>query len=231
VKRVLYILAFLALPSAASAQEQEDRRELGTRQRFTRIELGTRMSHVNDDGLDAFSKKDAFWQMALGMSRTMLVSGKFSFAPGFQWVYGSSVEQMRGLPAGLHDHRLTIPLEARWHMLPELFFFGRFAPGASYTRARVEDGSAAAPLVASRWQPIFDASAGVSWLAGPTDHPRSNTVRFWVTAEGGYAYSPGFAMSLSPDLKDDDPRRVGSLELRELALRGPFARLGVGLSF
>ncbi len=190
-------------------------------------EIGYRGSFVSDSGMNAFSTKDYLAQFSLGATRKMLERGRFAFAPGLIWDYGSSTATARGAASSLAVHRLSIPLEARFRVTPWLFAFVRTAPGVSSLSARVEDSSAPAPLVKSEWVPTMDLSAGASWRFVRVN----DRVGCWLTGEGGYGWSKSMALNMSPDVQSDDPRRTSETDLGRLALRGGFMRFGAALSF
>lgn len=190
-------------------------------------DVGYRGSFVSDSGMNAFSTKDYLAQFSLGLSRKMLERGRFSFAPGLIWDYGSSSATARGAASSLAVHRLSIPLEARFRVAPWLFAFVRTAPGLASISARVEDASGPAPLVRSEWVPTMDLSAGASWRFARVN----DKVGFWLTGEGGYGWSKSMALNMTPDLASDDPRRVAETDMGRIALRGGFMRFGAALSF
>lgn len=220
-------------PSAAPAAAPETSAPTALRDqtRFWQAEIGYRGSFVSDAGMNPFSTKDYLGQVTLGGTRTLFARGRFSFAAGVLWDYGRSTASARGADASLTVHRLAVPLEARFHPAPWLYFFARTAPSAVSLSARVVDASAPAPLAKSDWVPAIDLSAGAAWRFAAAPGANDARVGFWLLAEGGYGLAGSTRLLLSPDLADDDPRRTGSTELGKLALRGAFMRFGAALSF
>jgi hypothetical protein len=202
-----------------------------TLRRFTQVELGFRTAFIKDPGFDAFSSNDAFNQMSVGASQTVFVDGSISVAVGARWDFGTSRSVSRGADTALTMHRLEVPLETRLHLSRILYVFGRLAPGAMHTAASVSDGSSTDTLTDGRWSFSADASLGAAFLLGPTSSPRSHLPRFWLTAEGGYGWTPARAVEASVDPGQDDFRQYGGIALRPLAMRGGFFRLGVSTTF
>jgi hypothetical protein len=191
-------------------------------------DLGYRGAFVTDPGMNPFSTHDYFDQVSLGGSRLLVERGRFGFAPGFLWDFGSSMATARGADSALFVHRLSVPLEARFRLTRWLYVFARTAPGVANVHARVSDPSAPAPLVATSWLPTMDLSAGAAWRFADL---RDGRFGFWLTADGGYGWAKSMSLDLMPDLASDDPRRVGGTDLGHLALRGAFMRFAVAVSF
>jgi len=75
--------------------------------------------------------------------------------------------------------------------------------------------------------PSIDGSAGAAVaLTSPT-----TMLGFWVTAEGGYGWTPSQHLLLSPHLDPRDQDKAAPLAFRTLALRGAFFRLAVAFTF
>lgn len=227
----LIVAALLLIPAAASAQDLAPV-GLDTRVKFWSIDTGVRNTFVKDAAYDPYSSNDAFTQWSVGMARTTVVRGSFSFAPGFRWDVGSSSSTARGAVTNLLGHRLTIPLEARYHEAKWLYFFGRVAPGAMYQRSRVTDAALSEPMVDSGWVPASDFSLGASLrFASFSDDPASRAPRFWLTPEVGYSWSGRTSAALSPKTEADDPRAFGTLSMTGATLRGAFFRINVTSTF
>lgn len=227
----LIIAALLLLPETAAAQDLAPTGR-DTRVRFWAIDTGVRNTFVKDTAFDPYSVNDAFTQWSVGMSRTSMVRGSFSFAPGFRWDVGSSSATARGATTDLLGHRLTVPLEARFHEASWLYFFGRVAPGAMYQRSKVTDASLGESMTDSGWVPASDFSLGASLMfASFSDDPGSRAPRFWLTPEVGYAWSGRASAALSPKTEADDPRAFGTLSMTGATLRGAFFRINVTSTF
>lgn len=195
--------------------------------------MGVRAGRIDDAGFDPFANNSQLWQYSLTATRTLLATRRFSFAAGASWDVGQRDDtEARGFQTGIAVHRLSVPLEARFHAATWLYVFGRVAPGADYRKAWITDPSSpSAELDSSAWAPAADFSLGASFLAGPQGKPDSHVPRFWFSPELGYAWSGATDLTFSPKGSDVDPQPTGTTNLGELALRGPFARMSVELSF
>ncbi|MEO8875253.1 MAG: hypothetical protein ABI461_06690 [Polyangiaceae bacterium] len=204
-----------------------------TRESFWKIGMGIRAGRIDDPGFNSFANNSQLWQYSLAASRTLFASHRFSFAAGAAWDVGQRDDsQTRGLEAGIVVHRLTIPLEARFHAATWLYGFARVAPGADYRKAWVNDPSASTgELDSSAWAFATDFSLGASFLMGPHGKPQSHSPRFWLTPEFGYAYATSTDLSLAPKGAAGDPQQIGTTDIGALALRGPFVRASIELSF
>jgi hypothetical protein len=228
----LIVAALLLLPSTAAAQDLAPG-DTDTRVKFWSIDTGVRNTYVKDAAYDPYAENDAFTQWSVGMSRTTIMRGDFSFAPGFRWDAGSSSARARGADTNLLAHRLTIPLELRYHEAKWIYFFGRLAPGAMYQRSRVVDASLSEPMVDAGWVPAADVSLGASLMFAnfTPDDATSRVPRFWITPEVGYAWSGRASAAMSPKTDTDDPRAFGTLSMTGATLRGAFFRINVTTTF
>ena len=213
--------------SPARAQRAEDE---GTTHSFWQAQAGFRQTFVTDPGFDPFSKNNGLPQLSLGLSRTIVERGAWSFAPGVAWEYGQVQGTARDHETQLDTHRLSLMLEGRYHLFPWLYALARVAPGALHQAVQVRDPLAVAPLVASNWAFTVDASAGAAFLLGPWT-AQSSMPRFWLVAEGGYGVTRQSALVLHPDVAEGDARLTGDLNLGTLALSGAFVRAYVALTY
>jgi hypothetical protein len=197
----------------------------GSRESFWQGELGVRSQFVKDPGYDPFSTNDVFAQVSLGVTRTIWSEDRLSFAPGIIWDYGERNATARGQNTSLSAHRLALSLEGRYHLFPWAYGLLRVTPGALRQAAELEDSTSPAKFVAAEWVFALDASAGAVFLLGPHAEESSSPVRWWLGAEGGYAYAGSTSLVMHPDLAADDPRRTGNLDLGTLAMRGAFFRV------
>lgn len=204
-----------------------------TRRSFWKIGMGVRAGRIDNAGFDPFANNSQLWQYSLTATRTLLSTRRFSFAAGASWDVGQRDDtESRGFKTGIAVHRLTVPLEARFHAATWLYVFGRVAPGADYRKAWITDPSSpSGELDSSAWSPAADFSLGASFLAGPQGKPESHVPRFWFSPEVGYAWAGATDLTFAPKGSDSDPQPTGTTNLGELALRGPFARMSVDLSF
>lgn len=235
---IRYVPASHPYESTAPAPEQEEgvpplQSAHDTRESFWKVSAGVRGGRIDDPGYDPFADNSQLWQFSFAATRTLLTAGRFSFAAGLGWDGGvHSDTTARGFSSGIAVHRLNAPLEGRFHVATWLYGFARVAPGAVYRKAWIEDPSSpTAELDSSAWAFAADFSLGASFLAGPQGKPDKHVPRFWFTPEIGYAWSGSTELTLAPKGAADDPQPTGTTNLGELALRGPFARMSVDLSF
>lgn len=227
---MLVLLSVSAIAPLASAQEPmpppapSDAGAL-------RFELGTRQAFIANPGLDAFARHNEFGQLSLALSRVVLARGRLAFAPGVAWDYGETDADVRGSPSALVVHRLSVPLEGRYSILPRLYAYARVAPGAAAVHGEVHDTSSPGTLVRSAWLPSLDASAGASYRVLTIAEVHDRPLDVWLAAEGGYGGTRSTDLTMTPDLADGDPRRTGAVDLGSLALRGAFVRAAIALTF
>jgi hypothetical protein len=218
-----------ARPAAAQSPQDTPTTTRAERESFWQGQVGMRSTFVTDRAFDPFASDNALTSISLGFSRTLLHEGSFSFAPGVVWDYGSRSAAARGQPTSLSANRLGLALEGRYHFAPWVYGLVRITPAALHQRAKVEDGPNPA-YAASAWSFAVDASAGAAFLLGPHgDSPA--LVRWWAAAEGGYGYATSASLRMRPELADDDPRRIGDLDLGKLALGGAFFRVYGAVTF
>ena len=224
------VLALTAAAPRALAQDtpgettagQVDRRET-----MWRVEMGYRGSFVTNAGYNPFSTQDYFSQFSLGGSRTLINRGRFSFAPGLVWEYGSSNATARGDAASLSMHRLAVPLEGRMHFGGWGYAFLRAAPGVATQRAEIDDSFSTA-LTKTRWLFSADVSAGYAWLLWPRAQP--GATRLWLQSDVGYGWVAAERLTLGPD-PSNSSQRVTAVDLGTLAMQGAFFRIAVAASF
>lgn len=228
--KILLSLAFVAITTNAAAQEPlppSPPKDAGA----LRFEIGTRQAFIANPGLDAFARHNELGQASLSLSRVVLTRGRFAFAPGLAWDYGETSADVRGSASSLSVHRLSVPLEGRFSILPQLYAYARVAPGAVALSAEVKDTSAPGTLVRSAWLPSIDASAGATYRLFTIADVRNRPLDLWIAAEGGYGWTRSTDLVMTPDLADGDPRRTGGVDLGSIALRGAFVRAAVALTF
>jgi hypothetical protein len=238
---LLYAFALLGVAPAALAEEPtappeepsggESQAPLGSRQSFYQLLVGVRSSYITDAGYDPFSKDNSLVQSSFGLSRTLLVVDRFSFAPGVYWDYGKQDATARGDPSSIRVHRLGLGLEGRCQVFPWLYGFVRLTPGALQEKVSIEEPMAPGPLEQQHWLFSLDASGGAAVLLGPHAAEASFPLRFWAIAEGGYGWAPSKSLNLTPELPADETRPVGSLPLGKLALRGGFFRISAAVTY
>jgi hypothetical protein len=221
-------IALLGVARPASAESPDGERD--NRQSFWQAQLGVRSTFVSDPGFDPFASDNALTSFSVAASRTVFEQGAYSLAPGIFWDYGSRSATARGDQTSLSAHRLGLALEGRCHLVPWAYALLRVTPSAIQQSARLTDPFATAPYVANAWTFGIDASAGAAFLLGP--QPSSPAlVRWWLAAEGGYAYAGSASLMMHADLPSDDPRRTGDVNMGTLALGGPFVRIYGSVTF
>jgi hypothetical protein len=211
-------VAILALTGPAGAESL-----YGSRETFWQGQLGVRSTFVTDRAFDPFATDNALTTVSLGITRTLFDHEQLSFASGIIWDYGERSATARGQATNLVAHRLAVPLEGRYHLLPWMYGLVRVTPGVVHQSARLYDTWA--PFGAQAWTFGLDASAGLALLLGPHSESSASPVRWWLAGEGGYSYAGSAKLLLRPEVASDDPRRTGDLDWGRLALSGGFFRI------
>jgi hypothetical protein len=218
--------AFASATAVAAAEPA-----FGDKESFWQAEAGVRTTFVTSPGYDPVSTDNALTQFSLGATRTLWNEDRLSFAPGIVWDYGSTGATARGAKTSLETHRLALALEGRYHLLPWMYGLVRVSPGAVHQSVELDDPNYVGSYVAKHWAFAFDSAAGFAFLLGPHAEDTRSPVKWWVAAEGGYSYAASGSLMMGPDLPPDDPRRVGSLDLGSLALRGGFFRVYAAVTY
>jgi hypothetical protein len=219
-----------ATPPAAEEATADSSKD-GPSKSFWQLEWGLRTTFVTDPGFDPFATTNALAQVSFGATRTLWQHEDLSFAPGITWDYGERRATARGDESLLEIHRLSIPLEGRYHLLNGVYVFARLAPGALHEHAVVKDAMAPGPLEDAHWAFALDTSGGAAILLGPERSTSRARLRFWALAEGGYAWTERKTLTLRPQIDADDTRPVGDLPLGSLALGGGFLRLALAATY
>lgn len=215
-------------PDAADAPRAEG----PPRNDFVRIGAGLRMGYVDDPGFDTFSKNDVLPSFSLDGTITLLSGKKASLASGVAWDVGGRANGLRGLDASLTVHRLTVPIEGRYHIARGLYAFGRVAPGAAALLARVNDSSAAANLKETSWVFAGDLSLGASVLLGSRRDLDQRAARIWITPEVGWSLTSSADLRPAPSRDQEDVlgRDTGT-NLGSVAMNGFFWRASIATTF
>lgn len=207
-------------PASASAGELAQ-----SRTAMWRVEVGYRGSFVTHPGYNAFSTQDYFSQMSVLASRTIFVWGRYSFAPGIAWDYGSAGATDRGTDtSSLSVHRLSIPLEGRAHLSDWAYGFLRVAPGVALEQAELDDASAPGAFTKARWLFSSDVSAGFA-VRPHLERPNA-PMHPWLQADIGY----GWIAAQRLNLAEDAPTPAAMVDLGTLAMQGAFFRVVVAAS-
>jgi hypothetical protein len=205
--------------------EKPDDGKLGHHQDHWLGFVGFRVAKISSSGFDPFADSDDLAQFSVGAGRTVMTSGNFSLAGLFLYDIGGRSSEARGADTDLTVHRLTLGAEARYHFFRQLFAFGRVAPGAIHSIAKVEDLATGVENQATRdWVFATDLSAGATFeLTGFMKYSSRRRVGAWITFEGGYGFAGETDLSMTPD-GGGGPVRAEPLDLGPLALAGPFMR-------
>ncbi|MCA9632915.1 MAG: hypothetical protein KC766_34925 [Myxococcales bacterium] len=217
----------VGLPGAVSAQS------LGKHQEHTQASLGVRTSLVSDAGYDPYAEDNVLTQGSVGLSRTLFAEGEWSMAAAAGFDFGGVSATVRGEHSELDLYRFGLAPEARFHLLPRLYFLGRLGPTLSRDRVKVYDSAAATDLSSAGWTFGFDSALGAAYeVIGKTSGANHGT-RGWVQLEFGYGWSASRDITLEPRGDDADaaPERVNGVSMPALAIRGPAVKVAVAASF
>lgn len=197
-----------------------------------RINAGLKIGYIPNRGFDTFSRNDVLPSFSLDGTYPLMTTGKLVLGAGLGWDVGGRSDTVRGLSSDLRVHRLSVPIEARYHIVPSIFAFGKVSPGATAMIASVKEVGSGQDLGATGWAFSADASAGASILITPRSHYDRREVRFWITPEIGYSFTTSGALNTNIGREEKD--LLGTDEdtrLRGLALNGFFWRASVGMTF
>jgi hypothetical protein len=192
-----------------------------------RLEAGFRANFVTDPGYNPFSTQDYLGQVSVAASRTVFVSGRFSFAPGLAWDYGRSSATARGDSSSLEVHRLLVPLEGRVHFGRWGYVLLRVAPGIAVEDAEVDDSASPGAFTKNRWLFAGDLSAGYAFPIFVHTGASASSPGIWAQADGGY----GFIATERLDLSQSGSPSTASADLGDLAMRGGFFRISGAVGF
>jgi hypothetical protein len=235
----VFALSTLAAPGARAqmpppAELGEPSPAIDTRTEMWRVEMGYRGSYIPSAGYDPFSTNDFFPEFSASASRTVWTSSPlpyaFSFAPGVSWDFGNAGATARGDATSLTMHRVTIPLEGRYHLGRWGYAFLRVAPGLAVASTHIDDTAAPAPLTNTRWLFATDVSAGYAYLVWPKKRA-STGARLWVQGDGGYGFVTDDRLALAPSSSSGTSQPASGVDLGTLSMSGGFFRLGAAVSF
>lgn len=200
---------------------------------WVRLGLGTRLGYIPHEGFDAYATNDVLAQISLEGSVTLLERRPWSLAGGLAVDLGGRSSRIRNeVDASLFAMRVTVPIEARWHLAGWLYAFGKLAPGVAYNAVSFKDPAALTPLRDKGGAFAADASLGASVMIGGYKNLDKPGVRFWVTPEVGYGFTTTMRVRPNADRDEDDVTGTEmDASFRSLALRGGFWKLGVGFTF
>jgi hypothetical protein len=220
----------VATPSAASPADSvvgEERVPSGSLQRFGKLSGSLRFDKVASDGYDAFAKSDVLGAFSIDYTHTVLVSNRWSLALGGQIDLAGSISEVRGFNTQLGARRFLLVTEARYHLHPRLYGYGKIAPGATWLSASLSDPSSA--LRRNDNAGIFtgDLALGAAFLVSEAKHPDKHALRLWFAAEGGLAVSSSHTWSFTTGKNDS---REGGTQLGTISLTAPMMRFAVAAS-
>lgn len=193
------------------------------------VQLGARNAWIPDGGFDAFAENDSLTQLSLGVGRGVFRNGRWSVAALGFWEIGSKGATVRSAGSSYSAQRFSVALEGRYHLRHWLYGYGRLAPGATRTVARLDAPGQSFGYESRTWVVSTDVALGAALhLIGNPDG-REPGERLWFFAEGGYGWSATQNLLLRPT--SGAPERSSSLDLGEMSLSGGFGRVGLLLAF
>ncbi|HEV8245711.1 MAG TPA: hypothetical protein VGP93_08080, partial [Polyangiaceae bacterium] len=84
---------------------------------------------------------------------------------------------------------------------------------------------------AEAWVFGCDVSLGAAYEFAGRENGALRTARGWLGLEGGYSWAASSNLSLTPKESSSAPVRTAALDLGDLALRGPFVRATVAVTY
>lgn len=189
-----------------------------------------RMALLRDPAFDPFSANDGLVQVGVSLTRVLApanATGGVVPALGLAWEDGRAQAIARGADASLQLRRLALALEARWVPRHDVYVAARLAPGVLLVDARLDGAGAPVSLATSYTTLAADASVGGAYRLTRN----STTIGFWLLADAGYGWAPAHDLELRPTLPASDAAKGGATSLGRLAPRGPFMRVGLGISY
>ncbi|HEY8943028.1 MAG TPA: hypothetical protein VIM73_02150, partial [Polyangiaceae bacterium] len=201
---------------------------LGDNQRHVALVASVRTVFVLGSGFEPYAERAVLPSFGLGASAAVAVDGPFVFALGGDWEVAGSNSNVRGAETTLVLHRFTVVPQARYHFSRRIAGFGRVGIGAGYLRGQLEDQAVGVERSDDAMVVSADAGAGVTVQLTSTRHSERKAIRFWLSAEGGYAWNDDAELAFE---SDDAPQRSAAISFGELSLQGPFARLSAALTF
>ena len=222
------VLIFGAVFSSGALLHAEP---LGSHQPHVEALLGARVSKVASRGYDPFAGSDELVQLSLGLGATAIRLDRFSLAGVGFWDYGGHSSHARGEATQLVVQRLTVGPELRYHVLLPLYLFVHALPAFAFSDASLDDTVARATRSARHWSYGVDAAAGAAFELYGKRSGDSSQARLWAIAEGGYGYLGSTHLALTPAADAGAPQRTAAVDLGQLTLAGPYARVSVAVSF
>lgn len=222
------------VPGVAAAQRVDARQDAP----LVRVSGGLRGQWYGSEGLDPFSTSDFAPQGTLAADVTLLRHRSLSLAAGVSWDFGNKSGEARNVETRLFVHRVTIPLEGRWHWTRGIYAFARVAPGFTASLARISSLEYdVGPYRDTRYAFAADLSAGVAFaLSPPSRYRGTRSVRLWAVPEIGYGLAGKTSFALRPpgERPDGDvllPGTTAATRLPGFSPSGPFFRISLALAF
>ena len=191
--------------------------------------IGVRTVFIKDPALDPFSNNDAFEQLSLSASRTIVRRDRAAFVAGLILDVGETDATARDAPSKLSLTRLAALAEGRYQPWSRLYGFVRVAPGFLHGSASLDDQSSPTSSLLSTTFNAFsiDASAGAAVRFGSLGNGK---VGVWLVGDGGYGWAQSARLRLAPTLGADQSK-AGAVDLGALAAGGGFFRVALALVY
>ena len=224
------------LPTApqpeVSADGQSGRPMLfaGDHQMHTQLALGRRYDFVAHEGYDPYSNDNVLGQFTVQAKHVLFASGPLSFAATAGWDFGATDSAVRGQATELSMYRLSLGGEARYHLLPWAFVFGRVAPGMLSVSTELNSGSAGVELQDSAYGLSLDSALGLQVALFGRRGAAQRGVRLWGVVEGGYSLATTQEVRLAPS-DDAGPERQAERRLPDVAVGGATLQASLALTF
>ncbi len=196
----------------------------------TQVALGRRYDFVTHDGYDPYSNDNVLGQFTVQAKHVLLAGGPWSLAVTAGWDFGGSDSTVRGQATELSMYRLSAGGEARYHLLPWAFAFGRVAPGLLSVSTTLNSGSAGVELQDQAYGFSLDSTLGLQVALFGRRGASERGVRLWGVVEGGYSLASKQEVRLSP-VDDAGPERVAEQRLPDVAVGGATLQASLALTF
>ncbi len=187
---------------------------------------GFRGNVITDGGYDPYDADDYLAQASFGATFVPWSIGKLRFGIAAQYDVGEASADARGVPTSAVLHRIAMGPQAQWQPWERLQLYTRVTAGAVYVDAHIEES---VPLTSGSWTWSVEPNLGAAIRLGSAG--RDADTIFWINAEVGYVFAGHAAMDFGPNLPDDDPRQVGTMQLPDIQPGGFSHRLAFAVSF
>lgn len=193
------------------------------------LSAGLRVAYISSPGFDAFATNDALPLGSFSVGRTVYRRDRLSLAPVAGFDVGHRGASARGQETNLTVLSFKLGPEARYHFGDLAWLHLRPSFDVTRTLGSIDETSSHATFHARNWHVGFDVMAGGAFSLGAFGEGET---RAWLVAEGGYTWSSSGSLAFRPDEGDAEaPHRAASLDLGDLALRGPAFRIAAALTF